>query len=36
MIWTRAEAQAHRVLSLKPDHTPAVDLLSEIAAARKP
>jgi tetratricopeptide (TPR) repeat protein len=31
----RAETQARRVLSLKPDHRPAVDLLSEIAAARK-
>jgi tetratricopeptide (TPR) repeat protein len=32
----RAEAQAHRVLALKPDHRPAVDLLSEIAATRTP
>ncbi len=32
----RAEAQAHRVLSFKPDHRPAVDLLSEIAATRTP
>jgi Flp pilus assembly protein TadD len=32
----RAEAQVHRILALKPDHGPAVDLLSEIAAARKP
>jgi tetratricopeptide (TPR) repeat protein len=32
----KAEAQARRVLSLKPDHRPAVDLLSEIAAARRP
>jgi tetratricopeptide (TPR) repeat protein len=32
----KAEAQARRVLALKPDHRPAVDLLSEIAATRKP